>query len=179
MKLHLLAPALFCALLLEAPAQAQSLPRIGIDGGLFFPSSSKTKEVFGSSFKSIGPGFGSTQVFRRRIYPDIDLIREEKSDNKATVVFAGARLLVPLGRPLVSEATTGFAPYAGLGLNLIYADIDAPTVGVEDKGFGVGASATVGASFGGRFFSEARYRVATETAEFNFSGTQVVIGVRF
>lgn len=179
MKLCYLPLPVLGALLLAAPAQAQRLPQIGIDGGLFFPSSSKTKQVFGSSFKSIGPGFGSTQVTRRRIYPDFDLLREEKSDNKATVIFAGARWLVPLGRPLVSEKTTGFAPYGGFGLNLAYADIDAPSVGVDDNGFGVGASAAIGASFGERFFGEARYRLATKTADFNFSGTQVVLGVRF
>lgn len=160
-------------------SEAQSRPRIGIDGGLFFPSNSKTKGVFGSTFKSIGPGFGETQVFKRRTYPDLDFLREKRGDNRATVIFAGAKILAPIGRPLLSERTSGFAPYAGLGLNLTYANIDAPSVGVDDKGFGIGASAILGASFGGRFFGEGRYRAATSAADFNFSGAQIVIGARF
>lgn len=175
--------ALLIALLLgpvaQREARAQRLPRLGIDGGVFFPSSSKTKAVFGSNFKSIGPGFGETQVLKRKLYPDLDFLREKRGDNRATIIFAGAKILAPIGRPLVSEATTGFAPYAGLGLNLTYAKIDAPSVGVDEKGYGIGASAILGASFGGRFFGEGRYRLATEAANFNFSGTQIVVGARF
>ncbi len=158
---------------------ASAQPRFGLDGGVFFPSSSKTKRAFGSRFTSIGPAFGDTTVSKRKIYPDFDLLRQSNDGNRATVIFAGARLLSPIGRPLISERTTGFAPYAGFGLNLIYANIDAPSFGVDDNGFGAGASAILGASFGGRFFSEASYRLGTSAADFNFSGTQIVIGARF
>lgn len=168
------APLFFCS-----PTQAQNLPRFGIDGGVFFPSNSKTKDVFGSRFTSIGPGFGETGVSKRKIYPDLDFLREKRGDDRATVIFAGAKVLIPIGRPIVSEGTTGFAPYSGAGVNLTYANIDAPSVGVEDKGFGVGASVILGASFGGRFFTEGRYRLSTSAADFNFSGTQLVIGARF
>lgn len=171
--------AFACAALCAFTPDSKAQPRFGIDGGLFFPSNSKTKDVFGSNFKSIGPGFGETQVFKRKLYPDFDFIREKKGDNRATVIFAGAKVLAPIGRPLVSERTTGFAPYAGFGLNLVYANIDAPSVDVDEKGYGIGASAIVGASFGGRFFTEGRYRVASSAAEFNFSGAQIVLGARF
>ncbi len=180
MKFRSIFPAfLLAATLLPAPnAQAQRTPRFGIDGGLFFPSSSKTKAIFGSSFKSIGPGFGQVQVSQRKFYPDFDFLREDKGDNSATVVFAGAKILIPLGAPAVSGAT-GFAPYSGFGVNLTYADIDAPDAGIEDKGFGAGASAILGASFGQRFFTEARYRITSSAADFNFSGAQIVVGARF
>lgn len=168
------APLVFCPV-----AQAQRLPRFGVNGGVFFPSNSKTRDVFGSRFTSIGPGFGETQVYKRRLTPDLDFLREKRGDNRATIIFAGAKILAPIGRPLLSERTAGFAPYAGFGLNLTYANIDAPSVGVKDKGFGVGASAIIGASFRGRFFTEGRYRIATSAAHFNFSGTQLVLGVRF
>jgi hypothetical protein len=162
-----------------APAHAQRVPRFGINGGVFFPSNSKTKDVFGSRFISIGPGFGETQVYQRKIYPDLDFLREKRGGDRATVIFAGAKLLIPIGRPIVSESTVGFAPYSGIGVNLTYANINAPSVGVQDKGFGVGASAILGASFGGRFFTEGRYRLSTSAADFNFSGIQLVIGARF
>ncbi len=168
------APLFFCS-----SAHAQRVPRFGIDGSVFFPSSSKTKDVFGSRFTGIGPGFGETQVSKRKLYPDLDFLREKRGDDRATVIFAGAKVLIPIGRPVISERTTGFAPYSGVGVNLTYANIDAPSVGVQDKGFGIGVSAILGASFGGRFFTEGRYRLSTAAADFNFSGTQLVIGARF
>jgi len=160
-------------------APAHSAPRVGIDGGVFFPTSSKTKDIFGSNFKSIGPGFGSAQVLRRRITPDFDLMRQERGGNRATIIFAGAKILIPLGRAPLSAETAGFAPYSGAGVNLSYADIRAPDAGVDDKGFGAGVSAIVGASLGQTFFGEARYRIASSAADFNFSGAQLVIGARF
>ena len=164
-----------CFIFCGAEAQAQNAPRLGIDGGVYFPSSSKTKAIFGSSLGSIGPGFGPVQVLKRKITPDFDFIREKR----ATVLFAGAKLLVPIGPAPLSAQTAGFAPYSGLGVNLTYADIDAPDAGIEDKGFGAGASAILGASFGQRFFGEARYRITSSAADFNFSGAQIVIGARF
>ncbi len=164
---------------LGSAAQAQRVPRLGVDGGVFFPTSSKTRDVFGSNFTSIGLGLGSTQVYRRRITPDFDLLRQKRGDNRATVVFAGAKITAPLGRAQLSERRASFAPYGGFGLNLTYADIKAPSVGIDETGFGVGASAILGASFGGRFFTEGRYRLSSSAADFNFSGAQAVIGVRF
>lgn len=177
----LLAATLSGAALCSSPttSHAQNAPRFGVDGGLFFPSNSKTKNVFGSRFTSFGPGFGPTGVSRRKLYPDFDFMRQSRGDNRATVVIAGARFLAPVGKQLESVAGAGFAPYAGLGLNLIYADVNAPSAGVDETGFGAGASAIVGASFGGRFFTEGTYRLATSAANFNFSGAQVVVGVRF
>lgn len=161
--------------LLAPSAEAQ----LGVDGGVFFPSSSKTKKAFGSSFTSIGPGLGSVRVGRRRLSPDIDIMRQDKNGNDATVVFAGAKILQPLTRALPEGNVTGFMPYGGFGLNLTYADVDAPAFGVNDSGFGIGASAIIGASFGRHFFAEGRYRLATKAADFNFSGGFLGIGVRF
>jgi hypothetical protein len=160
-------------------APAAHAQRIGVDGGIFFPSSSKTKSAFGSNFKSIGPGLGSVQVLNRKVSPDLDLMRQDKNGNDATVVFVGAKLLVPLGGPSTSGGTSGFAPYGGFGVNLTYADVDAPAFGVNDSGFGVGASAILGASFGTRFFVEGRYRLTTKAADFDFSGGLIGLGVRF
>ncbi len=178
-RFHFLAPWLGALVLCSDAAHAQSSPRFGIDGGVFFPSSSKTKSVFGSNFKSIGPGFGPVQVLERKVYPDFDFVQEKRGDNRATVIFAGAELLIPLGRAPLSGETHGFAPYSGAGVNLTYANIDAPDAGVKSKGFGAGASAILGASFGQRFFGEARYRLTSSAADFNFSGAQIVIGARF
>ncbi|PQV64416.1 Outer membrane protein beta-barrel domain-containing protein [Abditibacterium utsteinense] len=175
----LFAPLLGAFIFCGFDAHAQSAPRIGIDGGVFFPSSSKTKSVFGSNFKSFGPGFGSAQVLERKIYPDFDFLREKRGDNRATILFAGAKILIPLGRAPLSGQLAGFAPYSGAGVNLTYADIDAPDAGVKDKGFGAGASAILGASFGQRFFVESRYRLTSSAANFNFSGAQLVVGARF
>lgn len=174
-----LAPLLGALIFCSAAAQAQNTPRFGVDGGVFFPSSSKTKSVFGSNFKSFGPGFGSAQVLQRKVYPDFDFVRQNSGDNRATVIFAGAKLLIPLGRAPLSGEIPGFAPYSGGGVNLTYANINAPDVGVKAKGFGAGASAILGASFGQRFYGEARYRITSSAADFNFSGTQIVIGARF
>jgi hypothetical protein len=159
-------------------APAAHAQRLGVNAGIYFPSSSKTKQAFGSRFTSFGPGLGTKQIFRRRVSPDLDFMREDKNGNDSTVVFAGAKVLMPFGGDVAPD-TIGCVPYYGFGVNLTYADIDAPTFGVNDSGFGVGASAIVGASFGPHFFVEGRYRAMTSAADFNFSGAQIGAGIRF
>ncbi|HEX8464087.1 MAG TPA: outer membrane beta-barrel protein [Abditibacterium sp.] len=177
MKTLLLASLL--VVFLAPVAQAQRPPRFGVEGGVFFPSSARTKRVFGSTFSSFGPGFGDVRVPKRKLYSDLDLLRQRDDGNRAFVVFAGGKLLFPLGKAPGAGTRFGFAPYGGFGLNLTYANIDAPAANVDDGGFGVGASAILGASLGRTFFGEARYRATSSTAGFNFSGAQVVLGVRF
>ena len=166
------------------PDSAQSqrrrgLPRFGVDAGVFFPTSGKTKDAFGSRWTSFGLGTGFTVVTRPGFDPDFEILSQDKGGNDASVYLVGGRFLFPLARPAVTAAIPTFAPYAGVGVNLNYTRIDAPDFGADDKGFGVGGSAILGASIGRRLFAEARYRVFTEKADFNLSGAQLVVGARF
>ncbi|HEX9997854.1 MAG TPA: outer membrane beta-barrel protein [Abditibacterium sp.] len=158
---------------------SRRIPPLGVDFGAFFPTSSRTKAVFGSSWTGIGPGIGGVTVGKKRISPDIGFTNEKNNGNRAFAALVGAKYLFPIGAPFEKGAAPSFAPYAGVGLGLAYAKIDAPVVGVDDKGFGASASAMLGASFGERFFVEARYTALTETADFNLSGAGLGVGVRF
>lgn len=173
------AAALFLAPQTSHAQDSRRIPPLGVDFGVYFPTSSRTKEVFGSSWTGIGPGIGGVSVGKKRISPDIGFTNEKKNGNRAFAAMLGAKYLFPLRESFEKGAAPGFAPYAGVGLGLAYAKIDAPIVGVDDKGFGVSASAILGASFGERFFAEARYTALTETADFNLSGAGLSAGVRF
>lgn len=160
-------------------AKPRKLPRIGVNVSSYFPTSSKTRRTFGSSWTSVGLGFGSTLVAKTKIYPDFALFRQKDGDDRLFALAAGARYLMPLGQRIDVANPPKYAPYAGIGLNLLYANIDAPSAGTDDKGFGLGASATLGTTLGRTFFVEGRYSLFSQTADFNLSGAQLLVGARF
>jgi hypothetical protein len=165
-----------------SPAPAASprkLPRIGVNVSAYFPTSSKTRRTFGSTWTSVGLGLGTSLVSKAKIYPDFALFRQKEDDDRLFAFSAGARYMTPLGKAIDVANPPKYAPYAGLGLNLLYANLDAPSAGTDDKGFGVGANVALGSTLGRTFFVEGRYSLYSRTADFNLSGAQLVFGARF
>lgn len=70
-------------------------------------------------------------------------------------------------------------PYYGASVNLIYAQVDAPLVGADGNGFGIGGSVFAGVAFNNRFYLEGRVRATNQVEGFNFSRAGVTAGVRF
>jgi hypothetical protein len=70
-------------------------------------------------------------------------------------------------------------PYYGASVGAVYANVEAPSAGVDGSGLGASGSVFVGLSLKQRVFLEARLRGATRTQSFNFSGGGVTLGVRF
>ncbi len=70
-------------------------------------------------------------------------------------------------------------PYYGASANLVYAQVDAPNVGVNGNGFGIGGSLFAGLTFNDRFFVEGRLRGTSSVESFNFSRAGIEAGLRF
>ena len=160
-------------------ASGRKFPKIGVDVSAYFPTSSKTRRTFGSTWTSVGLGLGTSLVAKAKIYPDIRFFKESKNNDDLFAVAAGARYLVPLGKIIDPVTPPNFAPYAGFGLNLLYAKIDAPSTNTDDKSFGIGANAAIGTTLGRTFFVEGRYSLFSSAADFNLSGAQLMVGARF
>ncbi len=162
-----------------ASASPRKLPNIGVNVSAYFPTSSKTRRTFGSSWTSIGVGLGSSLVSKARIYPDFNLFRQKDDGDRLFAVTAGARYLKPLGSAIDLANPPKFAPYVGLGVSAVYANVDAPSTNTDDSGFGFGGNVTLGTTLGRTFFAEGRYNLFSQAADFNLSGAQILVGARF
>lgn len=70
-------------------------------------------------------------------------------------------------------------PYYGASANVVYAQVNAPSQGVDGNGFGVGGSVFAGVTFNDRFYLEGRVRATTKVEGYSFSRAGVTAGVRF
>jgi hypothetical protein len=143
--------------------------------GVFFPTSSKTSKTYGQTWTSIGLGLGSAVQANTRgsLSPYFDILYNAHDSNTA--------LLVPLGisyrKALVSDST---APYYGLQAYALGVDQDAPKYNVHyGLSIGAGARAAIGLQFSNYAFIEAAYMEDSTVKSFDFSGTQIVVGIRF
>jgi hypothetical protein len=153
--------------------------QLGLDVGAFFPTSRKTRDRFGGTWYSIGPGFSAVRRAgeKGRIGLDIDLMSQSKNGNRALLIPAGVSFTRALGK--VDEEKSSH-PFVGASLLAIPARIRSAPDGVDDNfKLGAGAAAFVGTTFGERAFVEARYMVTTRISGFSFSGASVRVGYRF
>lgn len=188
-------------------AHAQSLPRIGADIGYSYLLDSKARSVFGSGVTDIGLGFGNiTPSADGKLGLDVSILRPKQTDNgiksDALVISAGPeyrKLILPSlnkfpgqGQQKLPRSTfppinkisnigdlPSTLPYYGASANLIYAQVNAPTAGVDGNGFGVGGSLFAGVSFSNRFYLETRVRATNAVKGFNFTRAGVTAGIRF
>ena len=198
----------FAAASLSSMAHAQSsLPRIGADVGYAYLLDSKARSVFGSGVTDIGLGFGNVSPsVDGKVGLDVSILRPKQTDNgiksDALVISAGPEIrklylpglnnaaaypqqqLPPGAFPPGTKIPNvgglpSTLPYYGASLNLVYAQVDAPTAGVDGNGFGVGGSVFAGVSFNNRFYLEGRVRANSAVKGFNFSRAGVTAGIRF
>ena len=198
----------FAAAAWPSMAHAQGrLPRIGADVGYSYLLNSKARNVFGSGVTDIGLGFGNVSPsVDGKVGLDVSILRPKQTEfgikSDALVISAGPEIRklylpglnnaaaypqqqLPPGAfpPGTKTSDVGglpsTLPYYGASLNLVYAQVDAPTAGVDGNGFGVGGSVFAGVSFNDRFYLEGRVRANSAVKGFNFSRAGVTAGIRF
>lgn len=175
-----------------AGVQGQSpglkLPVLGANVATYQFSDQRARSVFGN-LVGIGPGLGP--VFGGRdliVRPELAVLRGSNNGNKAALVFFGGQIRYSLVEPIIATPQPNgppqlrvrdVTPYVAASVNLMYADLSARSARVSTKVLGYSASLAAGVSFGGNVFLEARYRFTTTISDFDLSGTQLTLGLRF
>jgi hypothetical protein len=157
------------------------IPKVGIDTGLFLPSSGKTRSRFGGRWQDISIGIGST---------DRPSVAGEFSFDFSTLYQrSGAYhlFLMPVGvdyrravnaRDVAQNRT--FMPFYGVSTNLDIVDIRSPKDNVHSRfRLSQGGSAIFGTTIGGSGFLEARYIGVAGVQGFDLSGVHLEGDVRF
>jgi hypothetical protein len=160
-------------------------PPIGLDVGTFIPANAKTRNRFGGSWVSIGPGIGKiVPNTKPSLEPDIAYLTQRHDSggfsNRAGVLLLGVGYRSRLAAKGVPEETTiKLLPYAGGSLNAVFSSLRSDADIRKGTSTGIGGSAFVGASLGKTAFLDARYRFLSGVKGFDLSGVAIQAGVRF
>lgn len=160
----------------DAPKKKNHRFRIGPEVGVYLPTSSKTRDEFGSAWLSLGLGIGdiSTVTTKGTTAFDLQILYQKKGDNHAFIAPIGVAY-----RQAFSQNGAN-AAYYGVTGDLVLADLRATDYDVH-SGFraGFGASALLGVNFGDSGFLEARYLFISRIKDFDLSGLDLTAGYRF
>jgi hypothetical protein len=146
----------------------------GVKGGLYMPTDSEIKDVFGSSIFVFGLSFDdfTRQADKWRLTLDFDFITGQKDGNK----FFAAPVTASVGRVFGSRDDQ-VRPYVRFGVGGAYFDysITRPSTleRISEKKFGFGADAELGVFFGERVRVSAKYVWFSKVDNFDFSGLQL------
>ncbi len=162
------------------PEQKKSASRfrIGPSVGVYLPTNSKTRDRFGSSWVSLGLGFGPFDVIKAQgqLGFDLNLQYQKHNDNHVFLLPVGLGYRIALTKDTEARAI----PYAGITGDLVFADVRSVADNVH-SGFrtGAGASALIGVNIGTNTNLEARYQFISRIKSFDFSGLSLTAGYRF
>ncbi len=163
-----------------APESSSSASRfrIGPSVGVYLPTDSKTRDRFGSTWVSLGLGFGPFDVIKAQgqLGFDLNLQYQKHDDNHVFLLPVGLGYRIALTKDAEARAI----PYAGVTGDLVFADVRSVADNVH-SGFrtGAGASALIGVNFGSNTNLEARYQFISRIKSFDFSGLSLTAGYRF
>ena len=167
-----------CGLPAHSQADAsRRLPSIGADGGIYLPSSAKTRSLYGSQWTSIGLGLGSIGAPSQQGDTGLDLqvLYSKHGDNSALIIPVGLEYSKGLGSP--NQSVT---PYVAVGADVVPNSIKSVPDHIDNKWrFAGGATAAIGLNFGNSAYAEARYRAVSHVQGIDLSGTAFTVGVRF
>jgi hypothetical protein len=169
-----------------AAGSAMAQIPVGVDLGVFLPTDSDVKDVYGKSWFRIGVTPISFQPPGNwRFTFDLGFL---KRSNDITVpegkgggtVLSNDVTLIPLtfGYTRSFTESTDFMPYTAVRIGPYYANVDSDSFGVDHSGFGINANAAFGVSFSQRFYVEARYDWYSKFKDINFSGFSISAGVK-
>jgi hypothetical protein len=148
---------------------------LGPQADVYFPTSSKTQDAYGSSWTSISVGIGSAYQANPQgsISPFLTILYNTHDSNRAFLLPVG----VGYEKSLSSSPTSG---YYGIDAVLLAADQLAPSYGVH-SGFryGGGVRPLVGYEFGRNAYVQGSYLFASSIKSFDFSGATIEAGFRF
>lgn len=160
---------------------------VGVDLGLFLPSNSDTKDVYGKSWFRIGISpLGFQQPGNWRFTFDVGFLKRSKDtfipeSGKGGITLHDDVTLIPVtfGYTKSFSESTEFMPYVAIRVGPYYANVDSDSFGVDKSGFGINANASFGVSFSRRqFYIEARYDYYSKFEGINFSGLSFSAGVK-
>ncbi len=146
----------------------------GIKAGLYMPTQSLTRDIFGSTIFVVGLSFDdfSRQADKWRPTVDFDFISGRKDGNK----FFAAPVMASMGR-VFGSPDDDFRPFVRIGAGLAYFDysINHPDTSerFSTKRLGFGGSAEAGFFINDKFRLSAKYVLFSKTDEFDFSGLQM------
>jgi len=172
-----------CGATLSAMAQVP----VGIDLGVFMPSNSDTKDVYGKSWFRIGMSpLGFQKPGNWRFTFDLGFLKRSHSTFVPEAGKGGGFTLeddvtlIPLtfGYTKSFTESTDFMPYLVLRAGPYYADVNSDSFGVDKKGFGLNANAAFGVSISKQFYVEARYDWYSKFKGINFSGLSFSAGIK-
>lgn len=141
--------------------------------GVLLPTSGKVQDTFGSSWTRYGLRPFITEVPERwRFMIDLSYYAMDDGTDQAKLVPITAGFIRGLSQH------KDMLTYVAVNMGPFYGNVDAPSVGVSKKGWGVNTNATFGMVFNQRWSLEARYEYMTKFAGFDFSAFSISIGLR-
>jgi hypothetical protein len=155
---------------------------IGINAGVFVPSSGKARNRFGNAWWSAGIGVGAIPKATGRGSFGLDLRTKYQSASNDRHVFVGSLGAEYRRRfdPNDNAAQQQYIPYYGVSVDAIFTDISSPQDNVHSGiNTTAGASVFVGTTIGQQEFLTLRYEAMPDVKGFNFSGLSLTAGVRF
>lgn len=159
---------------------------IGVDLGVFLPTDSDVKDVYGKSWFRVGL---TPLSFQRpgnwRFTFDLGFLKRSNDifipDGKGGgTVLSNDVTLIPLTFGLTRSfgESTDFLPYVAFRVGPYYVNVDSDSFGVDDSGIGINANTAFGVSFSQRFYIEARYDWYSKFEGINFSGFSISAGLK-
>ncbi len=151
---------------------------LGLKGGLYLPSDSEIRDIFGSNIIVVGLSIDdfTRQADKWRLTFDFDFITGKKDNNK----FFAAPVTASFGR-VFGNRDDDMRPYVRFGAGGAYFDysITRPSNSqrYSQKKFGFSADAEVGVFIGETVRLSAKYVTLSEVDKFNFSGLQITATV--
>jgi hypothetical protein len=147
---------------------------LGVKGGIYFPTNSEIRDIFGSNLVVIGISVDdfSRQADKWRLTADFDFITGKDGDDK----FFAMPVTASFGR-VFGSPEDNFRPYVRFGAGAAYFDysITRPSTleRFQEKRFGLSANAEAGFFVGERLRVSAKYNWFSKVDDFDFSGLQL------
>lgn len=156
---------------------SRSIPLLGVDGGLYMPTSSKTRDRLGSTWTSFGLGIGGVGAANRKgaLNLDFQILYNSHNGNSALIVPIGLEYRKGFARPGQSVV-----PYACLGVDADINDFGSHQDNIDQVvRVAGGGTAAIGVTFSRNAFLDLRYRAISSVKGFDLSGTELSAGIRF
>ncbi|MCC7230956.1 MAG: outer membrane beta-barrel protein [Fimbriimonadaceae bacterium] len=173
----------FCILAIGVSAMASAREgdtgkgtNIGIRSGVYFPTNSEIRDIFGSDIIVVGLSFDdfSKQADNWKIKADFDFITGKDGSNKFFAMPVTASIGQVYGKPGDSSR-----PFVRFGAGTAYFDysITRPSNSTRysSKRFGFSADAEVGVIVGNKLRLSAKYVWLSKVDDFDFSGLQLTV----
>ena len=141
--------------------------------GIFSPTSSAVQDTFGGTWIRYGLRPFITEVPERwRFMIDLSYYAMDDGTDQAKLVPITAGFIRGLSQH------KDMLTYMAVNMGPFYGNVDAPSIPVSKKGWGVNTNATFGMVFNQRWSLEARYEYMNKFAGFDFSAFSISAGLR-